>query len=181
MSNPDNPPVGTCIRCDAEREGHSYLLLYGDWDADRDGFSRPPITRPLCRSCWNERYDRLAGAYYEVDDVQRLWDILRAANGDLVADLKHMFVGGRPFVRVVDGELQGATTKPKDVGDKTIRFDPEMVDVDRDWLFEVFGEDDELPDREYPTIAIIRPVEETPFEDVRERGGDSHKISRWSK
>lgn len=174
---------GECQWCGTDREGHSYVVLYGDWDADQNGFSRPPCTEPLCQSCWQEHYERVAGAYYEVPDGDRLWDILSAANGDLVADLVHLFVGGRPFVRVVDDDPQVAKVKPTETGDNTIRFEPEVVEdgsLDREWLTDLFDRSADDSDNDVPNIAVIRPVEETPFGDARERGGDSQKLTRWS-
>lgn len=165
-----------CRRCGATRDGHSYLLLYGDWDPERDGFSRPPETRPLCRSCWREHYDRTVGAHWEIDDAETLWNTLEASNGQLVADLYAVFVGSRPFIRVVDGELQCiAGTSRVNHEEQTVRFVPEFVDVDREWFDSVL----EPTDGDRPILPIIRPVEETPFGDVRERGGDSHKIEEW--
>lgn len=170
----------SCHHCDRDRDGHSYLLLYGDWDPDRDGFSRAPVAEGFCRDCWKEDFQRTVGAHWEVSDVEQLWDVLEAADGALVADLVYLFVGGRPFVRVVDGEPQAiAASTRANREEETLRVVPEFIDVDRDWLQDVFNAERNLPDDDHPTIAIIRPVEETPFGDVRERGGQSHKIEEW--
>ncbi|WP_254810637.1 hypothetical protein [Natronosalvus amylolyticus] len=173
MSDRSSP--SECHHCGATREGHSYLVLYGDWNPERDGFSRAPIAEPVCRSCWREDYQRTVGAHWEVDDADTLWNVLEASNGELVADLYGLFVGGRPYVRVVDGELQclGIKTKANREA-QVLRVVPKFIDVDRAWFDELFNADSDRP-----TIAIIRPVEETPFGDVRDRGGDSHKIETW--
>lgn len=60
---PEDP--SECFHCGAEREGHSHLHVYGDWDPEQDGFTRRPAMEPLCQNCWQKRYNRVAGAYWE--------------------------------------------------------------------------------------------------------------------
>lgn len=174
-----NDPT-TCLHCDREREGHSYLVLYGEWDPDRAGFARAPGTKPVCRACWQERYARTVGAHYEIHeraDIARVWDMLAASDGRLVADLYGLFVGSRPFVRVVNGDPRGVkvTWRP-DHETETLRPTTERIDFDRDRFDEVLA-----AERHHPRGAtvILRPVEETPFRDVRERGDDSHQLTEF--
>lgn len=182
ITTPEDP--NHCFRCDAERSGHSYMLLFGKWNPDREGFDRAPVVRPFCESCYREHMDRTVGAHWRVEDGETLWDVLEASQGELVADLKPCFVGGRPFVRVVDGELRGITMQhyplPED-HEADIGFKPERLDdVDREWLTGIIDEDAALPDSEFPTIAIIRPIEETPFGDIRAQGGNSRKLQEYA-
>jgi len=71
-SVPDIPDLNKCKRCGDERDGHSYLLVFGDWNPDRSGFERPPGMRPLCRDCWTDEYARTSGAHWSIDDPQRV-------------------------------------------------------------------------------------------------------------
>jgi len=172
---PEDP--SECVHCGREREGHSHLHVYGDWGPEQDGFTRRPGVDPLCQDCWQERYNRVAGAYWEVEDADTLWNVLEASRGSLVANLVHLFVGSRPFVRVVDDELRGMKIQPyHDEADDVLRFTEERIDVDREWFDDLFAGERGSP---YDTIAIIRPVEETPFGDVRERGSNSKKLGEY--
>lgn len=68
-------------------------------------------------------------------------------------------------------------TQPyKDEEEDVLKFTEERVDVDREWFEDLFLGERSNP---RPTIAIIRPVEETPFADVRERGQDSRKLGEY--
>jgi hypothetical protein len=50
------------------------------------------------------------------------------------------------------------------------------VAVDRGWFDEIL---DKSTLSEQKAVAYLRPVEETPFGDVRDRGGKSQKLSSW--
>jgi hypothetical protein len=173
-------PAFECFRCGSAATEFPHTVTFGFWDDEADNYESPPPARHrYCRECWNRDFKRDQGAYWEVTDDATLWNTLAASEGQLVADLGALFMGNRPFVRVVDGDLQGAITKPKRVDEETIRFEPERKDdVDREWLAETLRSARDLP-ADVP--VIIKPVEETPFGDVRERGGNSHKLTRWSR
>lgn len=170
----------TCVRCGTARADHSYVVLYGDWDPDRDGFTRPPGVRPLCESCWRAHYDKVPGAHYQlrdISDAERVLDILAASDGRLAADCLGLFVGARPFVRVVDGEVRGI--KPvitHEDGDRVSTTSVERIDIDREQLLDVFTAERGAP---HDAVVILRPVEDTPFGDVVERGDDSHQLSEF--
>lgn len=180
---PTTSDPSTCARCGSERDGHSYLVLYGDWVPDRDAFARAPEQRPLCRRCWSDYYQSVPGAYYELTDradTQRVWDMLAASDGRLVADCYALFVGARPFVRVVDDEVRAVkpTLRPDpDAADDAYTTTTERLDIDRDRFFEVL--DAERTSRPKPAVVILRPVEDTPFGDVRERGDDSRQLTEF--
>lgn len=143
-------------------------VRWGFWDAERQNFQGSPRQEHYCSECWREEFQREAAAHFEVNDAQRLWDILEAADGQLVADLGHIFVGGRPWVRIINGELEaiGSTRRAiEQDGDRIIQFGYKGVDVDRQWFDETFHAEESSPDDEFPTIALLKPVEETPFDD----------------
>jgi len=160
--------------------------VFGDWNPDRSGFERPPGMRPLCRDCWTDEYARTTGAHWSIDDPQRVWDVLRASDGELVADLSPLFMGGRPFVRV-DGDANMTAVGPtlidggeNDAGtpvieEKIVRLES----FDRDALFEAIETGRDLPDD--TGSVIIRPIEETPFERYTGRGENSASLGRWSE
>ena len=117
--------------------------------------------RHFCQDCWNRERGREKAAHYDVTDGDRLWAILEAANGDLVADLLPMLVGGRAWVRVVDGDVEARHTVHERTDDGTIRFDTEASD---DFDVTEFGElFDEPGDR---TRVLLKPADETPFAEV---------------
>lgn len=141
-------------------------VRWGFWDDETQTYGKNSNLEHYCDSCWRREFKRDKAAHYEVTDAQQFWDILEAADGDLVADLRPIFVGGRPWIRVVDGDLQAmrATTERRQVGGEIIiEFGAEETDVDREWFDETFHADQELPDR--PTIALLKPAGETPFGD----------------
>lgn len=138
-------------------------IRWGFWDEERQNYEKNSHEEHYCRSCWHEKFERDAAAYYEVTDPERFWRILEAADGDLVADLRPVFVGGRPWIRVVDGELQEMhTTVEADRANNILRFDVEKGNVDREWFFRTFRDISELPD-DVPQIALLKPADETPF------------------
>ena len=173
--NSESINTNRCIQCDQKRSGHSHMILFGDWDEDSEGFSRPPVIRPLCNDCFNEDYRRDIGAYLEIENSHRLWNILEASDGKLVADFKHMAVGSRSFARVFDDELQVMKVVTRRVDEETLTFDAIHVDMNDNDFFNFVNPDS----RDIPTIVILKPVEETPFADVRNRGGKSHKLTSF--
>ncbi|WP_256394151.1 hypothetical protein [Natronoarchaeum rubrum] len=171
-----------CDECGEEIGGGDRLpriVRWGFWDREAQNFDGRSRLEYYCDACWSEEFERDAAAHYEVTNGQRLWDILEAADGDLVADLRPIFVGGRPWIRVVDGELQGmkSTRSRKQAGDDlVIEFGTEEADVDREWFEEVFGAEEELPEGDMPTIALLKPADETPFAEYEELPEDQQSL-----
>lgn len=174
QSRPQAVHQRTCRRCgsvldpgeDSEfgEERLTYMELYGEWGGDRNGFADAPDVRTYCFECQQKR-TRDAAAYYEVEDRDRLWSILEAADGRLVADCGPIFIGGKPWIRVVGGELEGMKAASHvDEESKTIYFTSEPADVSRDWFESVFRAESEHPD-DHPTKVLLKPVDETPFSD----------------
>jgi hypothetical protein len=97
-----------------------------------------------------------------------------------VADLATLFVGSKPWVRVVDGELQAlrTTREVREEGDQpVVSFGVEEADVDREWFADVVGAHDDLPDDEYPNLAKLKPADETPFRDWDELPDGQHTFT----
>lgn len=154
-------------------------VRWGFWDTERQSFKRRTHEEHYCPSCWREEFEREAAAHYEVESAQRLWDILEAADGRLVADLRPVFVGGRPWIRVRNGELEAmkSTRRTVEKDDKQIlQFGVERTDVDREWFNETFRGEEDLPDDEYPTVVLLKPVDETPFTEYRDLHPDQAKF-----
>lgn len=157
----------TCSVCGdvIESEQHNTRVVrWGFWDEERQWFQGSPHHEHYCPACWQHEFAREAAAHYEVTDAERFWDILEAADGRLVADCKPMFVGGRPWIRVVDGRLQvlGAHMyrgdEPGAIESRVERHE----DADREWFDDVFADVGEH--REPPALALLKPEEETPFD-----------------
>lgn len=168
----------TCSECGEPletRKDNARVVRWGFWDADKQWFQRAPHHEHYCAECWRQEFQRPAAAHYEVEDGDRLWDMLAAADGRLVADLKPMFVGGRPWIRVVDDEVQVVAAHMRREEPGVLTNTVERHDADRDWFDNVFdgaGVDGNIPARVY-----LKPVDETPFDrydsldDYDEYGG----------
>lgn len=158
------PGGSTCYQCwnDLEAGDHAYREVFGEIDHTTEhgvvfGTTGGVPTRHYCQDCYNEHRKRDKAAHYNVTDGDRLWDILAAADGELVADLLPMLVGGRGWIRVVDGavEARHSVRERTDDGMRWTTEPTEGFDVDR------FGRYfDDPGDR---TRVLLKPVEETPF------------------
>lgn len=141
-------------------------VRWGFWNAEKQWFERPPYQEHYCHDCWLTEFAREKAAHWEIQSSETLWDVLESADGELVADCKPVFLGGRPWIRVVDGELQCVGShlyrERFDENNKPVlKTKIEEHDVDQEWFDENFSVD--KTDR--PTIVFLKPVDETPFED----------------
>jgi hypothetical protein len=117
----------------------------------------------FCMRCWGRVRGRDAAAYYTPDDADQLWAVLTAANGTLVADLKALTIGGRGWVRIVDGAVEARHSVREKGDDGVIRFTTEPSE---EFTRERF---DELLDQPRDRrLVLLRPVSETPFADTEE-------------
>jgi len=151
-------------------------VRWGFWDAARQNFDGSPHQEWYCAECWRKEFKRDAAAHYEVEDKERFWDILEAADGELVADLRPMFVGGRAWIRVRNGDLEGMRVRTRAHEEsRVISFDSVRFDANRDWFGETFSgveDNDDGP----PAIALLKPADETPFADFRETAEDQLEL-----
>lgn len=177
MGGRDTEPGGsTCAHCrePLEEGEHVYRELFGSVEEVKDhdiilGRTGGIVLRNYCQACYNEQKNRDKGAHYDVTDGDRLWTILEAADGELVADMRPMLVGGRAWVRVVDGDVEARHS----VMEKTsqgFRFDTEPTED-----FDVTRFGDYFDDPGDRTRVILKPAEETPFAKVADVGGESHE------
>lgn len=165
----DEPGGATCAKCreEFEPDDHAYREVFGKVDHPVDhgivfGTTGGVVVRHYCEECYREYRTREKAAHYDVTDGDRLWDILEASNGDLVADMLPMLVGGRGWIRVVDGEVDArhSVTRRTDQG---VRFDTEPTEgFDVDDFGHYFDDPNER------TRVLLKPVEETPFPNDRE-------------
>jgi hypothetical protein len=169
MSAPTRNAI-SCRECGdpIESDELSRRVNWGFWDADTQNYRDGARVEVYCESCWREDFQRDAAAYYDVRDSERFWAILKAADGQLVADLNPMTIGGRGWIAVVDGSLHGLhlSTEVSENGD-CVRMETtvEESDVDREWFEEFFASVDD-DDRDGPPMtALLKPREETPFDD----------------
>lgn len=171
-----------CSSCDEDIQDRSLArrVQYGFWDHETQNFENGALQRHYCEACWREEFGRDIAAHYEVQSAQRLWDVLEAADGRLVADLRPIFVSGRPWIRVQDGELQALNSTVVDSDQEAdppiIEFGVEVVDADREWFDRTFRAERELPDDEMPTIALLKPTDETPFDGWDELPEDQQTL-----
>lgn len=171
-----------CEECEEEIDGKHELkrtVRWGFWDAEAQNFRDAARQEHYCQSCWSRKFKREAAAYYELTDADRFWNILEAADGDLVADLSSMFVGSSSWIRIVDGDLQAmrSTTEARTEGDqRIIEFDVEAVPLGKPWFEKVFRDDRNLPDDDYPTLALLKPADETPFAEWEELPEDQSTL-----
>jgi len=160
----------TCDECDKLLDRGDRLartVRWGFWDDEAQSYEGAPYEDHYCQPCWSEQFKRDAAAHYEVTDPERFWSVLEAADGQLVADLRPMFVGGRPWIRVADGTIQAlhATKVMREQGDqRVLEFGVEQSDgVDREWFDETFDHVDDHEDDAIPQLALLKPADETPF------------------
>lgn len=158
----------TCRECGDPVEGlGTVFVVYGDWNADRQGFERGDHHWHVCESCWRQEYQSQKATTYQTNDPDELWAILEASNGQLVADLSAFFIPGPCYARVVDDELETITVNnnPHQNADGKIAFDPEVVEVDEHDLFL----DELLENNEGPCSPIyLKTADDTPFRKIRE-------------
>lgn len=161
----DEPGGRTCVKCHEEFSpgDHVYREVFGkvgrltDHGVVYSTTGGVPV-RHFCHGCWNEHRGRDKAAHYDVTDGDRLWNILEAADGDLVADMRPMLLGGRGWIRVVDGDVEARYTITKQTADGKIAFDTEL---DEDFDVDDFGRYFDDPGER--TRVLLRPVDETPF------------------
>ncbi|WP_135306323.1 hypothetical protein [Haloarcula amylovorans] len=161
----DEPGGSTCFGCreafDAEQ--HAYREVFGKVARVTDhglvyGTTGGVVVRHWCQDCWNEQRGREKAAHYDVTDGDRLWDILEAADGELVADLMPMLVGGRAWIRITDGEVEARHSTREMTDDGKLRFGTESSeDFDVTRFGEFFDEPTDM------TRVLLKPLDETPF------------------
>lgn len=155
----------TCYECGEPIEGWMNTRTFGEWDADEQNYRSPPgIRNHYCEECWREDFGRANGAHLEPTSARQLYDVLDAANGDLAAVLT--WWSGRPAIRVVDGEIEAAVTKPRDGGETEdgtpiVNFESELIEgFDREKFNEIAD-----PPEEMNLVLLLKP-ERTPFHGV---------------
>lgn len=156
----------TCRECGDPVEGlGTVFVVYGDYDADRQGFKRGDHNWHLCESCWRSEYDSPKATTYQTDDADELWEILAASDGQLVADLSAFFIPGPCYARVVDGTLETCTVNQNPhEKDGQIAFDPEAELMDEHDLFL----EGLLKDNEREVPIYLRTADDTPFADLKD-------------
>ncbi|QCC57234.1 hypothetical protein [Natrinema thermotolerans] len=176
MGSDDDQTTAECKRCETALSGEdlTYRVLYGTFEQTHDGVVSDKLVagpgetidpgadeRYYCFDCYKQAFARESGAHFEYESPDELWAILEASNGRLVADAKPMTVGGRQWVRVVDGEvearhsvrIQGGEDDDWDIG-----FETEPTpDFDKDRFEDFFAADREI------RLVYLKPVGETPL------------------
>lgn len=147
------------------------FVVYGHWQADRQGFRDGDHHWHICHYCWHNEYDAKKATTYQTDDADELWAILAASNGQLVADLSAFFIPGPCYVRVVGDELQTATVNMKKAPPESeydLTSESKLVD-EHDLFLEDVVEDNE---RDTPIWLIT--ADETPFAELADDVEDRH-------
>lgn len=153
-----------CDECEEVIDGWGHVHRRGTWETDSQSFDGKPLEDRYCKECWREHFGRASAAYYKVEsqtDVDRLWATLDGADGTLVMDSKHVVVGARPYVRIVDGFVECLSYTMKPGRGHIITTTPHFSRADREW-FESFVDPS---GRTVPTMAMLKPVDETPFDE----------------
>ena len=165
-----------CKICEKELDESDtvYRVLYGKYEHAKNGnVSQKQIAhgdedlepgvdeRWYCFECYKNEFDRENGAHYTYRNANELYKILNASDGHLVADAKPLTIGGRAWVRVVDGVPQ-ARHAIRIAGDENDDYDIKFAtepteDFDRSRFDELFNAPEDR------RLAILKPVDETPF------------------
>ena len=170
-----------CHYCETELSGDdlTYRVLYGKYHEARDGVVSEKLAgrageeldpgtdeRYYCLSCYKEHHDREKGAYFHHQGPEEMWSILKAADGRLVADTLFMTIGGRGWIRVVDGEVQArhsVRVRGGDDVDWDLGFETEPTpEFDSDRFEELFTLPGDRDRGEHPPV-LLKPAHETPF------------------
>lgn len=178
MSNADG--YISCIQCDETVEEWKYTVRYGQWDVDAQNYDCGRHARHYCRDCFNEHLKRDIAAHYQVEDPDRLWDILAAADGQLVADLSPLYIGSQPFARVVDDEVEAMKTTAypggeTDDGTPILQMETGFLDdYDRADFMRVLRSEINSP---HPALVLLKPAGETPFADYAPIDNDQTRLT----
>jgi len=165
-----------CKLCETTLTGDdlTYRVLYGRFEHAAAGNISEKLVahageeldpgadeRWYCFDCYKSEFARENGAHFDYDSADQLFNILDASDGQLVADAKVMTIGGRGWLRVVDGEVQArhSVAVAGDADDEyDVKFETEPTpDYDRDDFDELFAD---AGDR---GLVFLKPVSETPF------------------
>jgi len=165
LSAGHEPNEITCHRCDDVIEEWCETRRFGSWDPDAQNYDNgSPVEQRYCRDCWQDQEGRANGAHYWPDSADELYAVLDAADGGLAATLT--WWSGRSSIRVVDGEVEAAVTKPHDGGtanDGTpiLQFESERIEgFDRDEFDDVADPPDERG------LVLLKDPERTSFAGV---------------
>lgn len=152
-----------CHRCGDVITGWCETRRFGFWDEKYQNYKKRPLEQRYCRDCWGKQEARSIGAHFRPESAEQLYDVLAASNGAIAGIL--CWWSGRPAIRVVDGEVEAAVTKPHrdgiaDDGTPILKFDSERID---DYDRETFNEDAKPPRNEDMNLVRLVEVENTPF------------------
>lgn len=194
-----------CDGCGDRAVTFPHTVTYGEWDDESSNYRHPPRRRDrYCRSCWREDFSREKACYWDVSSTSgaRVFEVLSAADGELVADSYALTIGGRGFARVVGGEVESIAMGREARRDPDVlEFYPFWTEMDREGFEELFGGDSSLDtsldsgsdtpldtgsdtsldsdsdsDR-LPLMVLLRPASETPFAEP-ERIEPCHRRER---
>ena len=154
-----------CTNCREYIDDWAVFVRKGFWTGSE--FEADPLEAHWCKACYRTHRDREVAVHYEIDDHERLWAILDAADGELVADTYPLTVGGRGYVRIVDGEPQALSIQTKVIHrePRVLGMTAESIeDYDREDFEALFSVQDD-GEGDPPRRVFLKPTEETPFDD----------------
>lgn len=169
----------TCYDCGDYLQDGEFIheIVYSSWEAQSNDFaSDEPQREKYCEECWDDIRPSNKGTQFEVDTVDELWNILSASNGKLVVDCKSHFVGGRPYLRVLNGDVQEAVINRRQVGDGTLGLSTEFEQRDRQDFEELI---ESIINGDLPPIVRLRNSENTPFADLKDTDSGQENISNF--
>lgn len=165
-----------CKNCgDVLGDEFAVFCVYGQWDAEKQGFEDGDYNWHYCNDCWHTDFDATKATHYQTENADELWEILAASDGQLVADLSAFFIPGPCFVRVVDDELQACTVDMKpspDHPEYDFTNEPRMSE-DTDLLLEHCLEQNSDP--HHP--IYLKTADETPFSGLQDDVEDRRYIT----
>lgn len=169
----------SCNQCDSVlKDGRTvHRISYTDWDAENQGFQKEPIEENYCRDCWSNIRPSNNGTEYEIESAEKLWRILSASSGQLVADFSSVILGSHNIVRIKNNVCQRAYSKRQVVGDNIIGIRYEYEIKNRDW-FDRFISD--IVDNDLPSYIKLINVEETAFDNFKDIKSDQESIDNFA-
>lgn len=165
-----------CQLCDSILEDNEFVhrVEFGSWDIEDSEFESSQ-KEPYCRDCWNNEHPLNKGIEYHAESITTLFNILKAANGDLAVDLGSQIVGSRVFMRIYHDTGQIGITKSRYIGDDCIGFKSDIKEVDPQEIKKRLKEI--IKGGDLPEIVYLVNQEDTPFHKYPEITENQSKLN----
>lgn len=149
-----------CCECGDYLDNWAILIQKGFWNGTEFDGEADSIKNYWCKSCFNQKYTDTATTEHSVESTTRLWNILNASEGSLVADTTPTEFDENALIRVIDDAIQFIMFNPVQKSTSVIEQKPiaipEFTETD---FHETFN-----PDAYNTAMTVhLRDASTTPF------------------